>query len=187
MTTMTDGREIDFGKKDYVLNTEVQDDGTVLLQAAFSDGELREYVLDIRDDAFSKYAAAGLEATVKRLVNGGLSHDFDLAVPQLAEGPAARKQRVSKGPKASPLELACVEVTGKDIEAVRPWLASKTRKERFALARDPRIAVVIARLAAEKEAAKAEKAGETPADPLAELGGAEIHGTLHTSLADATA
>lgn len=178
MTTvsMTDGREVDFGKRDYLLSTCIESDGSVTLKAAFADGEYREFNLPLKGDgkglnaALSAYAAAGLEATAKRFLNGGLSHDFDVAVGLWSQGPSAKKPRVTAGPKPSPLELATMEVTGKPLEAIRPWLASKTRKERFALSKDPRIAVVIVRLAAEKEAAKASKDGSDVADPLAELG-----------------
>jgi len=191
MTLMTDGREVDFGKKDFALHSKIESDGSVTVEAAFADGEYRSFTLPVWGEdkglnaALSAYAAAGLEAPLKRFLNGGMSHDFDLALPLLPNGPDIRKPRASSGPKLSPLQRALVELTGKTAEAVVAWVDGKSRKERFALSRDARVAPILARYLAEEQAAKAAKKGETVDDLLADLGGEARHATLNSHLGDA--
>lgn len=163
MTTMTDSREVDFGKKTALYN--VTHDAGVSLTGAFSDGEYRSYTVAPESEA--EWAAYGLRAFVKGL-NLGSSADFDAKVESFAKGPFAVQPRSSKGPAALPIETALVQVTGKTLEAVRAFLAGKTRKEINALKADVRIAPLYAAAqAAELARKQANKAA--PDAPQADL------------------
>jgi hypothetical protein len=151
MTTMTDSREVDFGKKTALYN--VTHDAGVSLTGAFSDGEYRSYTVAPESEA--EWAAYGLRA-------------FDAKVESFAKGPFAVQPRSSKGPAALPIETALVQVTGKTLEAVRAFLAGKTRKEINALKADVRIAPLYAAAqAAELARKQANKAA--PDAPQADL------------------
>lgn len=168
-TTMTDGRVVEFGKKVYALNTRVLEDGSVHVDLAFNTGEYRELTVPIwngsnLNEVISQYAAAGVVATIKRLVGEGAHVDFDAVADLLRAGPDVRKPRARKL-KLSPLMQAIVEVTGKSEEEVYKWVNSKSRKERFALSRSEKVAPVLARYLA---AGRKDDDGEEP-DLLAEL------------------
>lgn len=167
--SMSDGREIEFGKKVYLLNSSVLEDGSVRVELAFNTGEYRTLTVPIWDgstlsEAISKYAEAGLVGAIKRLVGDGAEVDFDAVAGLLQAGPDVRKPRARKL-KLSPLMQAIVEVTGKDEAQVYEWVNSKSRKERFALSRSAQIAPVLARYLA---ASKKDDDEEEP-DLLAEL------------------
>lgn len=169
--TMTDGREVDFGKKGCVALVEVQKDGSIKAKVAFADGQYRDFELPVwgedkgLNDALSQYAAAGLTEALRRVGASGKSSDFDAAAPLMAQGPAFRKPRQT-ALKLSPLQKALMELTGKSAEDIVAWTDAKTRKERFALSRDPRVAPILARMAAE---AGKDKPDDDKPDLLAEL------------------
>lgn len=170
MTTMTDGREVDFGKKTALMNLDHDENGAHLT-IAFSDGQYRTY--DLTPESFAVFAAYGLRALAKG-ANLTSSADFD-AKSVSWSNPFAHAPRASKGVAPSPLEEALVQVTGKDLAAVRAFLGGLDRKQTSALKNDPRIAPVFAALKAADDAAraarKAAKNGtEAPADLLAGLG-----------------
>lgn len=164
MTTMSDSREVDFGKKTALYN--VTHENGVSIMGAFVDGEYRSFTIDEANVA--EWAAYGLRAYVKGL-NLKDSAEFDSK--DLSAGPFATQPRASKGTASLPIEKALMAVTGKTLEAVRAFLASKSRKEINALKADARIAPVYAAeqaaVLAKREAAKAAKAGiEAPVADL---------------------
>lgn len=167
MTTMTDAREVDFGKKKALYN--VTHEGQVTITGAFIDGEYRTF--DVPADQMNEWAAYGLRAFLKA-ANLESSTDFD--AKDLSKGPFAVQPRATKGPAALPIENALVSVTGKTLEQVRAFLAGKTRKEVNALKADPRIAPVYAAeqaaVLAARSAKQAAKA-ETPVAPVDLLAG----------------
>lgn len=162
MTTMTDNREVDFGKKTALYNV-THEDG-VSIVGAFVDGEYRTFT--VAEDKVAEWAAYGLRQFVKGL-NLADSAAFD-AKANLAAGPFATQPRASKGTASLPIERALMAVTGKSLEAVRAFLASKSRKEVNALKADARIAPVYA---AEQAAVLAKRAAAkaAPDAPAADL------------------
>ncbi len=157
MTTMPDSREVDFGKKTALYN--VTHEGEVSILGAFVDGEYKSFT--VAADKLNEWAAYGLRAFVKSL-NLKDSTGFDTGV--LEAGPFATRSRASSGTASLPIERALAQVTGKTVEAVRTWLAGKSRKEVNALKADVRIAPVYAAEQAADLAAKASrKAAKTDA------------------------
>lgn len=150
MTTMSDSREVDFGKKTALYN--VTHEGDVTIMGAFVDGEYRSYTVSA--DKLSEWAAYGLRQFVKGL---NLASSADFKTERLDAGPFATAPRASSGTAALPIEKALVTVTGKTLEQVRAFLASKSRKEVNALKADPRIAPVYAAEQAAVLAARAER------------------------------
>lgn len=169
-TLMTDGKEVDFGKKTAVFNV-TDDSNGLTLTAATVDGNYSSHTIGSVEELHA-YAAYGLRAFARsqNLSSAEGFNDVNWS------DPTARKPRASAGPKATPLEAALAEVTGKEVSVLRPWLESKSRKERNALANDPRVITVLARYKAEaeeaKRARKAAKAGDdapAPVDLLADI------------------
>jgi hypothetical protein len=169
---MADGKVVDFGKRSKALFNVSSDEGSVTLQAAIIDGTYGTYTLKAEDvQAWAEY---GLRAAARA---AGIDSQaaFEAASKNWDQGPFHTEPRSSKGPAPTMLELALAQVTGKPVDAIRIFLASKNRKEVFALKNDARIAPIYAALKAaddaEKAAKKAAKAGETPAevDLLSEL------------------
>ena len=162
MTTMTDGREVDFGKKHALYN--VTHEGQVSITGAFADGEYRTF--DVPADQLNEWAAYGLRAFLKA-ANLESSTAFD--AKDLSKGPFAVQPRATNGTASLPIERALVTVTGKTLDQVRAFLAGKSRKEVNALKADPRIAPVYAtEQAAVLAAAAARKAAKAEA-PVAQV------------------
>lgn len=142
LTEMADGRKIQFGKKTAAYNVE-EDGNGLTIKGAFVDGNYAEHTVGSVEELHA-FAAYGLKAFARA------------AALKSAEGfkalnwanPNAIVARKSKGRKAEPLEAALVSVTGKTLEAIRAFLAGKSKKERAALAKDPRVAPVLASLKA---------------------------------------
>lgn len=159
---MTDGREVDFGKKTALYN--VTHEAGVSIMGAFSDGEYRSFTVDEANVA--EWAAYGLRAYVKGL-NLKSSAEFD--AKDLSAGPNATQPRASKGTASLPIERALAAVTGRTIEQVRAKLAGLSRKEVNALKADVRIAPIYAAEQAadlaKRAANKAAKA-ETPVEQV---------------------
>lgn len=164
MTTMTDAREVDFGKKTALYN--VTHEGSVSIMGAFVDGEYRSFTVD--EAQVAEWAAYGLRQFVKGLNLKG-SAEFDAKLTALAAGPNAVAPRASKGTASLPIERALMAVSGKTLEGVRAWLAGKSRKEVNALKADVRIAPIYAAEQAadlaKRASAKAAKA-ETPVEQV---------------------
>lgn len=167
MTTMSDSREVDFGKKTALYN--VTHENGVSIMGAFIDGEYRTFT--VAEDKVAEWAAYGLRTYVKGL-NLKDSAEFDSK--DLLAGPFALQPRASKGTASLPIERALMAVTGKTLEAIRAFLAAKSRKEVNALKADARIAPIYAAEQAadlaKRAANKAAKSG-TPAEQVDLLAG----------------
>lgn len=144
--TMTDGREVAFGKKTSVFN--VTEDGSGLsIQGAFVDGNYATHTIGSVEELHA-FAAYGLRAYAKaaKLDSAEGFEALNWANPNAV---AARK---SKGRKANPLEAAMVEATGKTLDTIRAFLAGKDKKAKAALSKDPRVAPILARIKAKAPA-----------------------------------
>lgn len=140
--TMSDGREIAFGKHTAFFN--VSEDGNGLtIQGAFADGNYGSHTVGSVEELHA-FAAYGLKAFAKaaKLSDAASFEALNWANPN------AVQPRKSKGRKAQPLEAAMVEATGKSLEIIRTFLSGKSKKEKAALAKDPRVAPILARLRA---------------------------------------
>lgn len=175
MTQMTDGREIDFGKKSLLIGTTAGAEG-VHAHIAFADGQYRDfYVTDA--ELLAVYAGKAVEVALSRLES---SSDFDVCLPSLNDGPSFRKPRTANPLSGlTPTQRALVELTGKSPEAIVAWTSTKTKAEVLSLRNDEKIAPILARYKAEeaaKAAAKAAKKGldvAAPVDLLGDLLGGE--------------
>lgn len=165
MTQMNDGREIEFGKANVKYNVSHGEEG-VNLVAAFKEGEYRTYTLT--PEQLGEWAAFGLRAFAKA-ANLATCADFDAKSPAWSAGPFVSAPRSTSGPAANPLESALMQVTGKDLTAVRTFLSGKDRKTVNALKSDARIAPVYAALKAADEAARAAKRAEKKGEPVPEV------------------
>lgn len=167
MTTMTDSREVDFGKKTALFN--VTHEEGVSITGAFVDGEYRTFTVEA--DKVAEWAAYGLRAYVKAL---NLKNSAEFDSKDLAAGPFAAPTRAAKGTATLPIERALMSVTGKTIEAVRAFLSGKSRKEVNALKADPRIAPVYAAEQAAVLAKRASAKAPAEAAPVDLLAGLEV-------------
>ena len=139
---MSDGREVQFGKKTAAYNV-TEDSNGIRIDGAFVDGNYASHVIGSVDELHA-FAAYGLKAFARA---AGLKDAAGFEALNWAN-PNAIAPRKSKGRKAEPLEAALVQVTGKPLDAIRAFLAGKSRTERNALSKDPRIAPVLASLKA---------------------------------------
>lgn len=174
MTTMTDGREVDFGKKFLFVETSASAEG-VKAEIAFIDGQYRTFLIT-DPELLAIYAAKAVEGALARLES---SSDFDVCLPSLNDGPSYRKPRETNPLAAlTPTQRALVELTGKTPEAIVAWTASKTKAEVLSLRNDEKIAPILARYKAEEATKAAERAAKkgkevaAPVDLLSDLLGA---------------
>lgn len=112
--------------------------------------------------AISRDTETGRSATIEDKYN---------AVFEVAERLRAgewNKKAEGGGGSVSLLARAIAELQGKPLDVVRPWLDAKTKEERAALKKNPRVAAIILRMQA--EAAANAKGGADSDSLLAELG-----------------
>lgn len=113
--------------------------------------------------AISRDTETGRSATIEDKYN---------AVREVAErlraGEWNKKAEGGGGGPASLLARAVAELRGKPLDVVRPWLDAKTKEERAALKKNPRVASIILRMQA--EAAANAKGGADSDSLLSELG-----------------
>lgn len=170
VVTMSNGKEITFGRRKALMNVKHDDEG-IHLHIAHSDGEYRTHSIPHEDAA--EWAAYGLRAFAKDQ-NLESSKDFDEKVLNWSH-PLATVSVSTSGAAPTPIELALVQATGKTHEQVKAFIAAKSRKEVNALKAHPSIAPIYAAhqaaALAKVAAAKAKKAGteESQADLLAGL------------------
>lgn len=166
MTSMTDGRELDFGKKTAMFNVDHEDGVKALI--AFSDSQYRDVTVDPAD--YAVWAAYGLRSYLKEL-NLKDSGEFDVKKSGLSNPFAAkvRSGAATSGDSTSPIERALMSVTGKTLGKVRAFLAGKTRKEVNALKALPTIAPAYAAEQAAVLAAAAERKAKKEGTETADL------------------
>lgn len=155
--TMLDGRVVDFpGKRRMLKQTIIGDDGSVKIRIDFVNGETRLFTLN--PALILKFAAHGAEQKFGD-ETAGLTEvdDAVMAVDDLNDRLTAGEWNVKRESNGmagtSVLAKALVEHTGKTIEEVKAFLATKTQADKAALRTNSKLKPIIERI----EAAKAKK------------------------------
>ena len=156
--TMEDGHVVDFpGKKKMQKDSYISPTGEVSIRMDFRNG--RTLTKKLRSDMLAKYAAHGAEQKYGDEIAG--VDDIDdcyLAVEELGTrldaGEWSIKREGSGMSGTSVLLRAIVNVTGKSIDAVKAFLATKTQAQKLALRESAKFAAEVAKLEAEKAKTK---------------------------------
>lgn len=170
--TMTDGRVVEFNKKQKLVKTStIADDGSVSVRLDFSNGETRNFA--IPQNMMSRFAAHGAEQKLGDAIAGETDiNDAVLSVDDLltrlnnGEWTITRASGQFAG--TSILIQALVEASGKTVEDIKGFLSNKTQAEKLALRRSEKLKPIIERLEADK-ASKSKNAVDTDS-LLGELG-----------------
>ena len=170
---MTDGRTVEFNKKQKLVKTSTIDEatGTVSTQLDFVNGETRTFTAPA--SLMLRFAAHGIEQKLGDAIAGESDiSDAVLSVDDLIKRLEAGEWNVTRAAGSfagtSILIQALVEASGKTIEDVKTFLSTKTQAEKIALRRSDKLRPIIERLEADK-ASKSKNAVDTDS-LLGELG-----------------
>lgn len=153
--TMTDGRVVEFNRKQKLVKTsEVNEAGEfVSLRLDFVNGETRNFTPPA--DLIGRFAAHGAEQKLGDAIAGETDiNDAVLAVDDLigrlnnSEWTAQRQGGAFTG--TSVLIRALVELSGKSVDEIKTYLSDKSQAEKIALRRSDRLRPIVERLEAEK-------------------------------------
>jgi uncharacterized small protein (DUF1192 family) len=152
---MDDGRAVDFAGKRKMLKSSSIVDGEPIVRLDFRNGETRTF--KIPGALYNKFALHGAEQKLGDEIAGIEDvEDCVLAVDELTQrleaGEWGIKREANGMAGTSVLLKALVEVTGKDVAAVKTFLATKSQAEKIALRNSAKIKPVVERLEAEKAA-----------------------------------
>jgi len=155
---MLDGRTVDFaGKRKMQKEAIFKEDGSIVIRLDVVNGETRHVTL--RDDMLAKYAAHGAEQKLGDEIAGLEDVDdcliaVDALMDRLDAGNWTVKREAGTSlAGTSVLARALVQHTGKGIDVIKAFLATKTQAEKVALRADPAILPIVQSL----EAAKTKK------------------------------
>lgn len=153
--TMSDGRTVDFNKKQKLVKTStINDDGSVSVQLDFVNGETRNFALP--SSLMSRFAAHGAEQKLGDAIAGETDiNDAVLSVDDLLGRLNNGEWNITRAAGSfsgtSILIQALVEVSGKSIEDIKAFLSDKTQAEKLALRRSDKLKPTIERLESEKQ------------------------------------
>lgn len=171
--TMTDGRTVEFNKKQKLVKTSTIDEaaGTVTTVLDFVNGETRTFTSPT--SLVLRFAAHGIEQKLGDAIAGENEiADAVLSVDDLIKRLEAGEWNVTRSAGAfagtSILIQALVEASGKTVEDVKAFLSTKSQAEKIALRRSDKLRPIIERLEADK-ASKSKNAVDTDS-LLGELG-----------------
>lgn len=163
---MTDGRIVEFTtKQKMVKTTTISDAGEVSIQLDFRNGAVRHFT--IPSAMLLQFAGHGAEqklgdaAAGEETIEDGVEAIDDL-IARLNTGDWLAKRQSGAFAGQSVLIQALVEASGKQVDEIRAFLATKDHKEKLALRKAAKIAPIIARL----EAAKPKKASNVDTDSM---------------------
>ena len=169
--TMADGSTVEFNKKQKLVKTSTIDGNSVSVRLDFVNGETRNF--SIPTEMLARFAAHGAEQKLGDAIAGETEiADAVLSVDDLltrlnnGEWTATRSAGAFAG--TSILIQALVEASGKDVAAIKDFLANKTQAEKLALRRSEKLKPIIERLEADKQS-KSKTAVDTDS-LLGELG-----------------
>ena len=159
--TMEDGREVEFGAKQKLIKTAHNVEGVISCVLDFCNGVTRTFTAP-SPEMLDRLAQHGMEQKLGDEIAGIKEvDDCVLAMEGLItrlEAGEWSKQRTSNGMAGtSVLIQALVEFAGKEVAAIKEYLADKTMAQKLALRNNPKVKVIVERIEAEKAAAKAEK------------------------------
>jgi hypothetical protein len=158
--TMTDGRVVEFNKKQKLVKTSTFDNGVVTTRLDFVNGETRDFT--VPESLVLRFAAHGVEQKLGDAIAGESDMgDAVLSVDDLIKRLEAGEWNITRAAGGfagtSILIQALVEASGKPVEDIKGFLANKTQAEKLALRRSDKLRPIIERL----EAAKASKSKST--------------------------
>lgn len=162
---MDDGRDVEFaGKKQLIKSHTIDADGNVVIRLDFVNGETRTH--KIVPSLLLKFAAHGAEQKLGDEVAGvkdveDMVQAIDELLTRLEQGEWNVKREANGMAGASILAKALIEMTGKDRDTIKAFLAAKTQAEKVALRSNGKLKPIIDRLEAEKAARAKPKAGPT--------------------------
>lgn len=161
--TLTDGSVVDFGEKAKVIKRSyIAEDGTLVVNFAFQNGEVREFRMEPGHPLLARAALHGLDQKFGD-ANAGLTdvEDCIAAFEDMAErigrGDWTEKREGSGLAGVSVLAKALVEVTGKSLEEVKEFLKQASAAEKQAMRRIEPIASVVQRIEAERGSRSSKK------------------------------
>ena len=155
--TMDDGRVVEFAGKRKLLKESIHGAHGAQVRMDFVNGETR--IFTINHDMMAKFATHGAEQKLGDEI-AGLDdvEDCILAIDELMErldrGEWSVKREVNGMAGTSVLARALVEHTGKTIEVIKGFLASKSQAEKVALRQNPAVLPIVQRLESEKNKKK---------------------------------
>lgn len=169
--TMADGRTVDFNKKQKLVKTSTVDGNNVSVRLDFVNGETRNFTIPA--EMLARFAAHGAEQKLGDAIAGETEiADAVLSVDDLLGRLNAGDWTITRAAGAfagtSILIQALVEASGKDVAAIKDFLANKTQAEKLALRRSEKLRPIIERLEADKQS-KSKTAVDTDS-LLGELG-----------------
>jgi len=155
--TMLDGRIVDFPGKRKMLKESIIQDGQVQVRLDFVNGESRLFT--IPNDLLLKFAAHGAEQKLGDETAGLAEIDdavmaVDDLTDRLNKGEWNVKREANGMAGTSVLAKALVEHTGKTIEQIKAFLATKTQAEKSALRSNAKIKPIVERIESEKASKK---------------------------------
>lgn len=155
-----DGKSYEFSARQKVKkDSSIQPDNSIVTKFIFRNGVVREAVMPRDSALFVKAAAHGLDQKYGDEFAGlddveDCVEAFDALAARLARGEWSEK-RVSDGMAGTSLLVrALAEVSGGTIETVKAKLANASKEQKAALARQAKVAAVISRIKAERDAKK---------------------------------
>lgn len=153
---MDDGRVVQFaGKRKLLKESFINAAGEVKVRFDFRNGETR--TVELPAGLMSRFAAHGAEQKFGD-ATAGLDDvdDCVLAIDELMERIGKGEWNVARESNGlagtSVLAKALVEFTGKPVEKIKEFLATKTQAEKVALRTNPKVKVIVDRIEAEKAA-----------------------------------
>jgi uncharacterized small protein (DUF1192 family) len=158
LVQMEDGREVEFvGAKKKMGKEVLSVDGQVQVRFDFRNGATRTFIAP--DSLINVLAAHGAEQKIGDATAGVAEIDdcilaVEDMIKRLEAGEWLAKRESSGMAGTSILIRALVEYSGKDVEAIKGYLADKTQAQKLALRSNPAVKVIVDRLEAEKAANK---------------------------------
>lgn len=156
--TLSDGRVVDFaGKRKLLKESFVNAEGKVQVRLDFRNGETRLFTLP--DNLLNKFASHGAEQKLGDEIAGLDDTDdcviaVDELIDRLYNGDWSVKRESNGMAGTSVLVRALVEHTGKDVAAIKTFLATKSQAEKVALRNNPKIKPIVDKIEAEKASKK---------------------------------
>lgn len=151
--TMTDGRVLEFGKKQRLFKSADISGDAITVRLDFRNGETRSFT--VPQELLLQFAAHGAVQKLGDAIAGEKDDDdavlaVEELIDRLSKGEWTATRQAGSNTGASVLLKALVEATGKEVSVLKAWLAAKSQAEKLALRRSAQLKPIIDRLEAEK-------------------------------------
>lgn len=153
LVRMDDEREVEFSGKRKMIKETVIDANGVKIRLDFSNGETRLFT--IPEALYDQFAAHGAEQKLGDEIAGVEDVEdcimgIDNLMDRLAKGQWAQRREGGGISGTSVLARALAEMSGKGMDEIKVFLATKNMAEKIALRQNQKIKPIIDRLEAEK-------------------------------------